>query len=222
MRMRRKPWARPELEACPFYKNEPALHRGSWSQAFSEQQPMHLELGCGKGHFLSQLAPQNPCINYIAVDIKSEMLGLAKRKIEAAYAATGQQVNNVLLMSQDIERIHMMLAPEDAIERIYINFCNPWPRERQHKKRLTHVRQLLKYREFLIDGGEIHFKTDDDDLFEDSVLYAQQAGFTISFLTRDLHQSGYAPNWMTEHEVLFSSQGIPIKFFIARKGPLHE
>lgn len=220
MRMRAKPWARPELAACPFNIRNPAEHWGNWKNVFAEKKPLRMELGCGKGEFVAQICTAEPDYNYLAIDIKSEVLVLAKRAVEAAYLeAYGPEkaVENVRVMSQDIERIAMMLAPEDEIDRIYINFCNPWPKSKHHKKRLTHTRQLMKYREFLKEQGEIWFKTDDDPLFEDSLEYFQESGFSIRYLTRDLHQSGFEGSYSTEHERMFSAQGIPIKFLIAVK-----
>lgn len=223
MRMRGKPWARPELAACPFNIAVPAEHRGNWKAVFSKDQPLRMELGCGKGEFIAQICTQEPDYNYLAIDIKSEVLVLAKRAVEAAYKETygpDTSVENVRVMSQDIERIDLMLAPEDEIDCIYINFCNPWPKTKHHKKRLTHTRQLMKYRSFLKDGGEIWFKTDDDPLFEASLKYFAQCGFSIRYLTRDLHQSGFSGSYSSEHERMFSSQGIPIKLLIAVKEPL--
>ncbi len=216
MRMRRKPWARPELEACDFYIQDTQSLRGKWADSFERKEsPMHLELGCGKGGFISQLAPKNPDVNYIVVDIKSEVLVLAKRKIEAQYKEADLPIDNLKLMSQDIERIDTMLAPEDIIERVYINFCNPWPKLAHKKRRLTHTRQLEKYKTFLKSGAQIWFKTDDDELFEESIEYFEQSGFKIEYITRDLHQSGFEHNIITEHEIMFSEQGIKIKFLIA-------
>ena len=218
--MRRKPWADEELHSVSYFVPEPAALRGKWREAFSNENPIHLELGCGKGRFLAQLACGNPQINYIGVDIKSAVLGLAKRNIERIYGEAGRKPDNVRILSQDIERIFLMLSPEDPVERIYINFCNPWPKPKHKKKRLTHPRQLLHYREFLVPGGEIWFKTDDASLFEESLAYFAQMGFSIQYLTRDLHQSGFSGNITTEHEEMFSSQGIPIRFLIARKEEL--
>jgi len=126
-------------------------------------------------------------------------------------------VDNVLLTCFNIEQIEKVMDKNDCVERIYINFCNPWPKNKHHKKRLTHTRQLMKYREFLKENGEIWFKTDDDPLFDASLEYFKESGFSIKYLTRDLHQSGFAGSYSTEHERMFSSQGIPIKFLIAVK-----
>lgn len=216
MHIRRKPWARPELAACRFYVPDPVEHRGRWGEEFAQRAPLHLELGCGKGGFLSALAPEHPELNFLGVDINSDVLGLAKRKLEAAYRERGLEPDNVRILSWDIERIGMMLSPEDGVERIYINFCNPWPKRAQQKKRLTHTRQLLSYAAFLKPGGELRFKTDDDGLFEDSLVYLEGAGYRVIFLTRDLHASGFEGNIPTEHERMFSDMGIPIKFCIAQ------
>ncbi len=222
MRMRGKPWARPELAACPFNIPDPASHRGNWKAQFPNPYPLRMELGCGKGEFAAQICVQEPEYNYLVIDIKSEVLVLAKRALEAAYQnayGPGHPVENARVMSQDIERIDLMLSPQDQIQRIYINFCNPWPKNKHHKKRLTYPRQLMKYRSFLQDGGEIWFKTDDDPLFDDSLEYFAQCGFSVRYLTRDLHNSGFSGSYSTEHERMFSAQGIPIKFLIAVKGP---
>ena len=145
------------------------------------------------------------------------MLGLAKRNIEQSYKEANIEPENVLLTRFDIERINLILDKTDNVERIYINFCNPWPRGKHHKKRLTHTRQLEKYKEFLKDNAEIYFKTDDDDLFNSSLIYFEEAGFEIIKKTYDLHQEPiFEKNIETEHEKMFSEQGIKIKALIAR------
>jgi tRNA (guanine-N7-)-methyltransferase len=217
MRIRCKPWAKPELEACEFCVNQPDELKGKWSEQFKNKAPIYLELGCGKGGFISQAAPDNLSVNFIAVDIKSEMLGLAMRNIKREYAAVNREVDNVYIFSQEIMLINKVFSAEDVCDRIYINFCNPWPKTHDHKKRLTHNNQLMQYREFLKDGGEIRFKTDNDDLFLSSKRYFTECGFELTFVTEDLHNSGFEDNIMTEHEKMFSEQGIPIKFLIAKK-----
>ena len=221
MRMRFKPYARPELLACDFHAHTPLEMKGKWRDAFPRpQQPFHLELGCGKGGFLSQLALAHPEINYLGIDITDKVLILAKRKIEKAYLEAGRPVDNVLITELNIERILNAFNQEDVVSRIYINFCNPWDRKKGSKKhRLTHPRQLLLYRTFLAPEGEIYFKTDNDPLFEDSLEYFVQAGFEITWMTRDLHAQ--EPDWniRTEHEGMFTEMGIPTKALIARKLP---
>ena len=213
MRIRFKPWARPELEASEFYIDNPEEYKGKWISLFkNKENPIHLELGCGKGGFISKLASQNQNINYIAIDMVDAMLGLAKRNIEREYEERNLPIENVYLTRFDIERVLMILDEADKIERIYINFCNPWPRGKHHKKRLTHIRQLEKYKQFLINSGEIYFKTDDDNLFNDSLIYFEQAGFEIENKTYDLANTpNFWNNIETEHERMFKNEGIKIK-----------
>lgn len=216
MRMRTKKWAKPELAVCPFYIKSPQNYTGKWKSYFNNDNPIQLELGCGKGGFLSKIAVSNQEINFIGVDLSSDMLGLTKRNIEAEYAAVKLPIGNVCITWQNIEQLDNIIKG-DVIDRIYINFCNPWHKPKQYKKRLTHTRQLLTYRELLTDGGEIHFKTDDDGLFTHSLRYFDEAGYEIIYQTTDLHTSGYSPNIMTEHEKMYSEEGIKIKFLIAKK-----
>ena len=222
MRMRFKPYARPELNACDFSVNEPFQNKGKWHQTFVRPtQPVHLELGCGKGGFLSQLAVNHPDINYLGIDITDKVLILAKRNIDRAYTQVNRTPDNVQIMSLDIERIYNAFSYADTVERIYINFCNPWTKKAGHKKhRLTHTKQLLLYRQFLADEGEIYFKTDDQNLFEDSLEYFPQAGFEIVWKTFDLHAEEPEWNIRTEHETMFTEIGIPTKALIAVKKPL--
>ena len=187
---------------------------------FEREQPLHLELGCGKGGFMAQKAVANPDINFLAVDIKSDILGLTKRNIEAAFAQQERPVDNVRIFAYDIERILQVLSKEDVVDRIYINFCNPWSKNgSSHKHRLTYPRQLINYRAFLKDGGEIYFKTDDDDLFRDSLEYFPASGYDIEWMTYDLHENEPEWNIRTEHEGMFTEMGIKIKALIARKKP---
>ena len=219
MRIRYKKWARPELEASPFYIEEPEKTKGKWKEQFvKSNQPLHLELGCGKGQFIAQLAVENQRTNYIAIDLVDAMLGLAKRNIEQTYQEANINPENILITRFDIERIFLILEKQDEIERIYINFCNPWPRGKHRKKRLTHTRQLEKYKEFLKENGEIYFKTDDDELFEASLQYFEESGFEILKKTNDLHQELiFEKNIETEHEKMFSEEGIKIKACIAKR-----
>ena len=219
MRIRYKKWARPELETSNFYEDNPEEWKGKWKEHFKNpENPFMIELGCGKGQFISNLAIENQNINYLAIDLVDAMLGLAKRNVEQIYQEKKIDPNNIILTRFDIERILMILNEQDNIKRIYINFCNPWPKGKHRKKRLTHTRQLEKYKEFLVEGGEIYFKTDDDNLFEDSLVYFKEAGFEIVKNTHDLEsEENFWENIETEHEKMFKEQGIKIKALIARK-----
>lgn len=217
MRIRFKPWARPELEASKFYIDNPESYKCKWQELFNNNNPIHLELGCGKGGFISKISVKNPDINYIAIDLVDAMLGLAKRKVEEEYNQNNKEINNIYLTRYDIERIANIFGRDYKIERIYINFCNPWPRGKHHKKRLTHTRQLEKYKQFLKENGEIYFKTDDDNLFNDSISYFKSSGFEIIKNTYDLQdEPEFWDNIKTEHEDMFTEQGIKIKALIAK------
>ncbi len=216
MRIRRKPWARPELAACEFFIDNPTLNKNKWHEVFFNKQPIFLELGCGKGSFIANLASETQNINFIAVDIKSEVLVLAKRNVENLYHNKNLDINNIFLTAQNIEQINDMMGSKDLVSRIYINFCNPWPKKKHKKRRLTHPRQLINYKQFLDNDGEIYFKTDDDNLFDESVEYLTENDFVITYMTRDLLNSDFKENISTEHEKMFSEQGINIKFLIAK------
>ena len=218
MRLRKKPWARPELEACNFFVQNPKEYKGKWSSSFKNEGIMYLELGCGKGNFVSVHGARNKDKNYIAIDIKDEVLVLAKRNIERVYKENNAILDNVKLMAQEIGLINDILGEEDKIDRIYINFCNPWPMEMHKMRRLTHTRQLENYKKFLVNNGEIWFKTDDDNLFEESLEYFKESGFDVIYKTYDLHNSEYdKDNIRTEHENMFTEKGIKIKFLIAKR-----
>lgn len=219
MRIRYKKWARPELEASDFYIDNPEEMKGKWKEQFKNPElPLNLELGCGKGFFIANLGLKKQDKNFIAIDLVDAMLGLAKRNVEQIYKDNKKEVDNVLLTRFDIERINLILDKSDEVERIYINFCNPWPRGKHHKKRLTYPKQLEKYKEFLKENGEVYFKTDDDDLFNDSLNYFERSGFEVVKKTFDLHsEENFWNNIMTEHEKMFSEEGIKIKALIAKK-----
>ena len=218
MRIRYKKWARPELEASKFYINNPEEYKGRWKDFFkNKENPIHLELGCGKGQFMSKLASSNLNINYIAIDLIDAMLGLAKRNIENTYKEKNLELDNIAITRFDIERIPLILDKKDNIERIYINFCNPWPKGKHRKKRLTHTRQLEKYKTFMSEDAEIYFKTDDDDLFNSTLLYLEESDFEVLKKTYDLHSEPFFENnIITEHEEMFSKEGIKIKALIAK------
>ena len=213
MRIRCKPWARPELEASSFFIADPKNHKNHWNEVFRNQKPIYLELGCGKGGFASQAVLHWRDVNFIAVDIKNEMLVLAKRKIEQALQTENLTDEQVRVMILNIMQISEVFGQQDNVQRVFINFCNPWNKPKHKKRRLTHPRQLVQYKEFL--RGEIWFKTDDDQLFEESITYFEETGFKISYITRDLHSSGFSENLETEHERMFTEEGKNIKFLIA-------
>lgn len=215
MRIRRKKWAREELDNSKFYIDKPEEFKGKWQEKFDKTNPLHIELGCGKGLFIATLASKNRNINYIAVDMIEAMLGLSKRNIENAY--NFENPENLYLIRANVEQISNVFDKQDLVERIYINFCNPWPKKKHNKKRLTHIRQLESYKTFLKENGEIYFKTDSDELFEASLEYFEESNFETITKTYDLHNEPiFEENIVTEHEKMFSEEGIKIKALIAK------
>lgn len=212
MRIRRKKWAEKELKESKFYINNPEVdYKNTWRSRFKNSgNPLYIEIGCGKGIFISTLAKENQEINFIAIDMIEAMLGVSKRNIEEAYK--DDEVTNLLLIRANAERILDVFGEEDKINRIYINFCNPWPRKKHKKRRLTHIRQLENYKKFLAKDAEIYFKTDNDELFEESLEYFKEAGFKEIKKTYDLKSEPiFEKNIETEHEKMFSEEGINIK-----------
>lgn len=216
MRIRNKPWAKDELLASDFYVQKPEDYKGRWKEFFNnENEHIYLELGCGKGFFVKKAAKQNQNINYIAIDLIDAILGMANRNIIEEFE--NKEVLNLALTRYDVEEINNILYKSDNIERIYINFCNPWPKPRHKKRRLTHTRQLEKYKQFLAPKGEIYFKTDDDELFRESLEYFKEAGFEAVKTTENLNEEPkFWENIETEHEIKFKNEGIKIKAGIFR------
>ena len=215
MRMRKKAWAKPELEACPYYIAEPEALRGHWQEQFGAHRPIHLDLGCGKCVFLAELAERHRDINFVGIDLSYDILGVGRRNIQSAFGET--QPDNVLLCYYNIEKLQNLFQPGEGIERLYINFCNPWPSAGHQKRRLTHTRQLSLYKPLLSEDGEIWFKTDNDDLYLATKRYFAEAGYTVFFDTQDLHAESDPDNVLTEHEIMFSAQNIKTKALRARK-----
>lgn len=209
MRLRKKWWARPEMEESPFViTNDAKVLKGKWKEEFNNENPICLELGCGRGKFITENALLNHDINYIGIDLKDEVLIYGKKKIEEL------KLNNVRLVPLNIMFVGE-LFDKDEIDKIYINFCNPWPKLRHNKRRLTHTGFLNQYKNFIKKGSQIWFKTDDKGLFDDSLEYFKEAGFTLDFVTYDLHESGFENNIMTEYETKFTGLGMKIMFLIA-------
>lgn len=220
MRIRKKKWAELELSVCDFYVKNPEEYAGKWMQAFKKEQPLYLEIGCGKGGFAGQLALKNPDKNIIALDIKVDMLGVGRRTIVKLFEDAGKtqdDITNLLLVKYNVEMLDKIITADDKIDRLFINFCNPWPRAKHKKRRLTYYKKLEMYKTFLKPDSEIRFKTDDDGLFDESLEYFEQSGYEILYLTRDLHASNVTDNIETEHEKMFSEEGIKIKYLIARQ-----
>lgn len=210
MRLRKKWWAVPEMKENPLVIFDAQNYKEKWSDEFKNDNDIYLELGCGKGKFISEIATRNKDKNFCILDIDTNAIVYATRKIRDL------ELFNVRAIPTNIEKIDEIFQ-NNSISRIFINFCNPWPKKRHHKRRLTHPNFLKKYSNILKEKGEIHFKTDDDDLFLASLEYFQENGFEILLKTSDLHNFDYKENIETEYEEKFLSLGINIKFLIARK-----
>lgn len=211
MRLRKKWWTRPKLEQSKEVVTEPSLLKGNWKEEFNNSNPIYLELGCGKGRFISGQSQANKDINFIGIDLKDEVLVYALRKVNEVE----REVDNIRLIPLEIAFIEEVFD-KNEISRIYINFCNPWPKLSHNKRRLTHSRFLERYKTFLQPESEIWFKSDDKELFDDSLEYFKESGFELLYHTYDLHNSDFKENIMTEYEEKFQSKGMKIMFLRAK------
>ena len=212
MRMRKKKNLIPRMEACaPWLVAEPAALRGRWRELMPEARELRLELGCGKGRFTVDTALAEPDVLLIAVEKVPDAMVVAMERARDA------GVRNVRFIDADAARLAEMFAPGE-VDRIYLNFSDPWPKSNQKKRRLTHGNFLKVYRQVLAPGGQIHFKTDNDKLFEWSVEEIPRYGFTLSEVTRDLHAAGPV-GVMTDYEAKFYAEGKNINRCVATMAP---
>ncbi|SET17204.1 tRNA (guanine-N7-)-methyltransferase [Natronincola peptidivorans] len=204
MRRRKKPGSKEKLLSYERYLcTEPEKYKGNWNKYFVEKNPIHVELGTGRGQFLSTLAEMNPNINYIGIEIKEEVL------LKAVEKADTKQLKNIVFLWYDINKIENIFAAGE-LNRFYINFCDPWPKKRWAKRRLTHRSFLEKYKYMLIKDGEIHFKTDNEKLFEFSLNEFSFVDLRLKSITFDLHHSEVENAATTEYEDKFSAMGMKI------------
>ncbi len=204
MRMRKKKNCDIRLERCEslWIKNPEEL-KGKWNDLFENSNPIHIEIGCGKGQFITGMAEQNPDINYVAIDVVPDVLVIALEK------ATAKDIKNVRFIIADAAKL-CDYFDQFEISRIYLNFSDPWKKKKQAKRRLTHKNFLDIYKRLLRNGDFIYFKTDNRPLFEFSLNSFAEENFKMQNITFDLHNSGYEGNVMTEYETRFSEQGMPI------------
>ena len=210
MRIRNNPKA---LETIQQYSEivifRPMEYKGNWSNYFVKKRgsrpdaPMHVELGMGRGKFIYTQALLHKNINFIGIDLRHEIILSALEKVLLS------ELQNVLLLPYNILNLEDAFEASE-VDTFYINFCDPWPKVRHSKRRLTHRLFLEKYRTFLKDGGKIEFKTDSKELFDFSVNEFKESGFEIVDLTYDLHNGNYPENITTEYEEKFIKKGIKI------------
>ncbi len=208
MRVKHKPWAKDYIkEQKEFFLTEEVLNNGN---PFDNDNPIHLELGMGKGQFIMGLAKQNPDINYIGVELQASAQVMAGKKLEE------EPLSNVRLYNQDVAKLLEHEFWVGSIDRIYLNFSDPWPKNRHAKRRLTSDRFTPIYDQLLSVDGSIHQKTDSKSLFESSIMSLTQNGYEIVDIELDMHNSD-RPNIITEYEEKFSKKGFTIKFLEAKK-----
>lgn len=204
VRIRHKPWAEDELKQHPeLVIASPETWRGKWAQFFGNTNPIHLEIGSGKGQFIANIAKTYPEINFIGLELQTSVIVSALEKVKAL------EQTNIALLNKDARDLVHFFAPGE-LDRIYLNFSDPWPKRRHAKRRLTHVNFLDIYKQILKPQGEIHLKTDNQKFFEFSLNSFSDEGFRLKNITFDLHQSDFEGNIMTEYEEKFSQQGMPI------------
>ncbi|MBR0359483.1 MAG: tRNA (guanosine(46)-N7)-methyltransferase TrmB [Clostridia bacterium] len=204
MRMRKKKNCAARIERCGDIRiTDPEAHKGKWSEVFGNDNPIHVEIGCGKGSFVVGMAKMYPDVNFIAIEKVEDVIVMAMEK------AIENEVGNVLFMDLDAERIEDFFE-KGEIERIYLNFSDPWKKSKQAKRRLTHKNFLDRYKKVLNSGSYIWFKTDNRKLFEFSLNSFCAEGFKLQNITLDLHDSGFEGNVITEYEQRFIDLGQPI------------
>ncbi|MDM5228812.1 tRNA (guanosine(46)-N7)-methyltransferase TrmB [Cytobacillus sp. NJ13] len=201
MRQRNKPWAKDKLAEYPQYViSEPEKYKGKWKEAFDKDQPLHIEIGTGKGRFITGMAKANPDINYIGIELADSVIVTALDRI------IEDELPNVKLLNVNANDLREYFE-KGEVNRVYLNFSDPWPKKRHAKRRLTYRSFLEIYEDILGDKGEIHFKTDNQGLFESSLMSFSEYGMLLTFVSLDLHNSDYEGNIMTEYEEKFSSRG---------------
>lgn len=211
MRLRHIPGAEAAIENSPYVIQEPVRYRGRFLELFGNSHPIEVEVGMGKGRFIMELAERHPDRNYIGIERYSSVLLRALQKRE------GRELPNILFMCVDARELAGIFAPGE-VGRIYLNFSDPWPKDRHAKRRLTSPEFMKVYGSILSEDGAVEFKTDNQDLFTYSLGSIPEAGWRIDDCTRDLNHSHMAEgNVMTEYEEKFSAMGNPICKLIASR-----
>lgn len=211
MRLRHIQGAEEAIAASPYVIQAPEQHRGRFSGLFGNDHPIEIEVGMGKGKFIMELAAQNPDINYIGIERYSSVL------LRALQKRAELELPNIYFMCVDAKELNQFFAPEE-VSKIYLNFSDPWPKDRHAKRRLTSPEFMKVYGQILAETGKVEFKTDNQGLFAYSLKSIPEAGWKIDAFTHDLYHSDMAEgNVMTEYEMKFSSIGNPICKLIASR-----
>jgi len=201
MRLRHKPYAMEMIETySQFIIADPEAYKGSWGKLFGNDNPIHIEVGTGRGRFIYEMAKAHPHINYIGIEKFSSVV------VDALQKLIDEEVPNLKLINKDAKDLTVFFESEE-IDRVYLNFSDPWPKARHEKRRLTYKSFLRNYEQVLVKDGEIHFKTDNQGLFEYSLMSLAEYGMLLHYISLDLHNSDFEGNIMTEYEEKFSSKG---------------
>ncbi len=212
MRLKNVPGARDVIAESSLVVHEPEKQKGNWQQVFGNDHPVHIEIGMGKGRFICEMAKTHPDINYIGIEKYSSVLLRAIQKMEE------EPLPNLLFIRMDAENIDEVFGL-DEVDRIYLNFSDPWPKDRHAKRRLPSKEFLARYDRFLKKDGVLEFKTDNRGLFDFAVEELPQAGWKLVKITYDLHhdEEMMQGNVMTEYEQKFFSMGNPIYKYIINR-----
>ena len=212
MRLKNVPGARDVIAESSLVVHEPEKQKGNWQQVFGNDHPVHIEIGMGKGRIICEMAKTHPDINYIGIEKYSSVLLRAIQKMEE------EPLPNLLFIRMDAENIDEVFGL-DEVDRIYLNFSDPWPKDRHAKRRLPSKEFLARYDRFLKKDGVLEFKTDNRGLFDFAVEELPQAGWKLVKITYDLHhdEEMMQGNVMTEYEQKFSSMGNPIYKYIINR-----
>ncbi len=212
MRLRNVKGSREEIQLSEYTVNEPEKYKGRWKEFFGNDNPVYIEVGMGKGKFITEMAQLHPEINFIGIEKYSSVL------IRAIEKRKELEINNLMFIRMDAENIEDVFE-KNEVAGIYLNFSDPWPKDRHAKRRLTSRQFLARYDKILAGDGVIEFKTDNRDLFDFSLEEAPEAGWEIIASTYDLHADERMSegNVMTEYEEKFSSKGNPIHKMIIKR-----
>lgn len=209
MRLRHIPGAEQQIEESPHVIHEPKEKRGKWEQIFGNNHPIWIEVGMGKGKFVLEMAQKYPEINFVGIERYSTVLLKAIRKREQL------ELSNIYFMCEDARELAEMFAPGE-VDRVFLNFSDPWPKDRHARRRLTSPPFMAVYDQILKKDGQVEFKTDNRELFDYSLEAIPEAGWILRESTFDLHHSDMAEgNVMTEYETKFAAEGKPICKLIA-------
>ena len=215
MRLRNIPRAEGVIQMHRTVIKRPEDRRGCWHQVFGDRHPIYIEIGMGKGQFILNMAKAHPDVNFIGIERYSSVLLRALEKFDTEeYEA----LTNIRFVCMDARNVEEVFAPEE-VDKIFLNFSDPWPKARHAKRRLTSTEFLERYEKILAQGGRVEFKTDNTELFNFSLEQVKEAGWYLEKYTYDLHhqEEMNAGNIMTEYEEKFSLKGNPINKLIARR-----